>query len=59
VNPRRPELGFVLVKDRRGSSRKIDLAVAAVLAFEGRDHAITSGWRPRTVPRFINLSDYA
>jgi len=46
VNQRRPELGYVLTKDRRGSPRKIDLAVAAVLAFEARDQAVADGWKP-------------
>jgi phage terminase large subunit-like protein len=51
VNERRPEAGFVIVKDRKGSSRKIDCAVAACLALEARDLAIRNGWRPKVTPR--------
>jgi phage terminase large subunit-like protein len=46
VNSRRPSAGFVLVKDRPGSPRKIDAAVAAVLANQARDQAIAEGWAP-------------
>jgi phage terminase large subunit-like protein len=56
VNDRRPELGYVLAKDRRGSPRKIDLAVASVLAFEARDMAIADGWKPRSRPRIFWLN---
>jgi hypothetical protein len=56
VKDRRPELGYVLAKDRRGSPRKIDLAVASVLAFEARDMAIADGWKPRSRPRIFWLS---
>jgi phage terminase large subunit-like protein len=46
VNPRRHELGFVVVKDRKNSPRKIDVAQAAILALQARGLAIENGWEP-------------
>jgi phage terminase large subunit-like protein len=57
VNPRRPDRGYVLVKERRGSPRKIDAAVASVLAYEARDGAIAAGWKPGGRTRFYSLAD--
>ena len=51
---RRTTHGGHLQKDAKGSPRKIDLAVAAVMALERAAHS-----KPRVRPRIINLNDYA
>lgn len=57
VNEKRHELGFVLVKDRRGSPHKIDGAVATALAYEARGWAIERGWTPRPGrPRILSMA---
>jgi phage terminase large subunit-like protein len=56
MNSRRPELGFVLVKDRPNSPRKIDAAVAACLAVEARAWATSRGWKPKPRrPRTVSM----
>jgi phage terminase large subunit-like protein len=56
VNPRRPDDGHIIRKDRKGSPRKVDGAVAAVLAFEARGQLLADGWKPRGRVRLINLN---
>lgn len=58
VNKRRPELGFVIVKDRKMSPRKIDAAQAAVLAYHARGLAIENGWTPEP-EKFETFAFYA
>jgi hypothetical protein len=51
-------LGFVITKDRRGSPRKLDLAVASCLAFEARALVIEGdSWRPKPKPRIWNMNE--
>jgi phage terminase large subunit-like protein len=40
--------GYVLEKERRGSTNKIDVAIAAVLAYEARADLLASGWTNRS-----------
>ena len=49
---RRTTHGGHLQKDAKGSPRKIDLAVAAVMALE------RAAYNKRVVPRYINLADF-
>lgn len=46
VNPNRPEAGWVVVKDGPNSKRKIDAAVAAILARHARALLVGEGWEP-------------
>lgn len=48
--------GTAIYKDRKGSSRKIDAAMAAVLAWEARADAIAAGQlAPRKAGRFVTF----
>lgn len=59
VSAQRPEAGWVVVKDGPNSPRKIDAAVAAILARWARGLKIADGWKPRGRSRVINLNALA
>jgi hypothetical protein len=56
VSQTKPEAGWVVTKDGPNSPRKIDAAIAAILARWARRLVLADGWKPKPPPVVVASS---